>query len=163
MAADPIIYCLEQVTDYDQFERFAHDLMALDGYRNIEPLGGSKDKGRDALHFDKNGDGKTTVFAYSVREDWRKKLSEDSVKIPKHGHSCDRLVFLCTAHFTATERDEAHAYTKNTFGWEFELYGLERLRVLLATMKVAKRFANSPMGPVLAHWKIPDLVSANLP
>jgi murein DD-endopeptidase MepM/ murein hydrolase activator NlpD len=33
----------------------------------------------------------------------------------------------------------------------------------MAGMKVAKRFANSPMGPVLAHWKIPDLVSANLP
>lgn len=33
----------------------------------------------------------------------------------------------------------------------------------MAGMRVAKRFTNSPMGPVLAHWKIPDLVSANLP
>ncbi len=33
----------------------------------------------------------------------------------------------------------------------------------MAGMHVAKRFTNSPMGPVLAHWKIPDLVSANLP
>src|SRR5438105_13004256 len=71
MAADLLVYCLEQVTDYDQFERLSHDLMALNGYPNIEPLGGSKDKGRDALHSDKNSDGKTTVFAYSVREDWR--------------------------------------------------------------------------------------------
>jgi hypothetical protein len=133
MAADPLVYCLEQVTDYDQFERLAHDLMAINGYRNIEPLGGSKDKGRDAIHFDKNGNGKTTIFAYSVREDWRKKLSEDSKKIPQYQHACDQLVFLCTAHFTATERDEAHAYIKNKFGWEFELHGLERLRVLLAT------------------------------
>ncbi|MGC8657810.1 MAG: peptidoglycan DD-metalloendopeptidase family protein [Desulfomonilaceae bacterium] len=30
-------------------------------------------------------------------------------------------------------------------------------------MHVAKRFTDSPMGPVLARWKIPDLVSANLP
>ena len=82
MAADPLVYCLEQVTDYDQFERLAHDIMALDGYRMIEPLGGSKDKGRDALHSDRNGDGKKTIFAYSVREDWRKKLREDSEKIP---------------------------------------------------------------------------------
>lgn len=133
MAADSLVYCLEQLTDYDQFERLAHDLMALNGYRNIEPLGGSKDKGRDALYSDKNGDGKTTIFAYSVREDWRKKLGEDSEKIPRHGHTCDRLVFLCTAHFTATERDDAHAHIKDTFGWDFELYGLERLRVLLAT------------------------------
>lgn len=133
MAADLLVYCLEQVTDYEQFERLADDLMALDGYRNIEPLGGSKDKGRDALHSDKNGNGKTTIFAYSVREDWRKKLGEDSEKIRTHGHPCDRLVFLCTAHFTATERDEAHSFIKDTFGWGFELYGLERLRVLLGT------------------------------
>lgn len=133
MAADPLVYCLEQVTDYDQFERLSHDLMALSGYRNIEPLGGSKDKGRDALHSGKNGDTKATIFAYSVREDWRKKLGEDSEKIPKHEHPCNKLVFLCTAHFSATERDEAHAFVKEKYGWEFELYGLERLRVLLAT------------------------------
>ena len=39
MAADPIIYCLENLTDYDQFERLCHDLMAASGYRTIEPLG----------------------------------------------------------------------------------------------------------------------------
>jgi murein DD-endopeptidase MepM/ murein hydrolase activator NlpD len=33
----------------------------------------------------------------------------------------------------------------------------------LAGMRVAKRFSDSPMGPVLAHWKIPDLISAKLP
>ena len=96
MAADPIIYSLEQLTDYDQFERLCHDMMALDGYRNIEPIGGSKDKGRDAIHIDVST-GTVTVFAYSVREDWRKKLGQDSEKIPKHGHTCQRLVFLCTA------------------------------------------------------------------
>jgi murein DD-endopeptidase MepM/ murein hydrolase activator NlpD len=32
----------------------------------------------------------------------------------------------------------------------------------LAGMRVAKRFSDSPMGPVLARWKIPDLVSAKL-
>src|ERR1022692_299975 len=97
MAADLIIYCLEQVTDYDQFERLSHDLIALNGYPSIEPLGGSKDKGRDALHSGKNGDGKSTIFAFSVREDWRKKLGEDAAKIAQHGHPCDKLVFLCTA------------------------------------------------------------------
>ncbi len=39
-----------------------HDLMALDGYRGIESLGGSKDKDRDALHVGER-DGVTTIFA----------------------------------------------------------------------------------------------------
>ena len=133
MGADPLVYCLEQVTDYDQFERLCHDLMALDGYRNIEPLGGSKDKGRDAVHIDRRNGGKRTVFAYSVREDWRKKLGEDAQKIQKHRHKCNRFVFLCTARYTASERDEAEKFIHDQYGWEFDLYGVERLRSLFAT------------------------------
>lgn len=131
MAADPIIYCLCELTDYGQFERMAHDILVTQGYSSIEPLGGFKDKGRDAVHRSADG-GFETVFAYSVREDWRDKLDEDAEKVKKHGHPCSRLVFLSTAIFTASERDNAIADIKSTFGWELDLYGIERLRVLLA-------------------------------
>ena len=131
MAADHIIYCLERVTDYDQFERLCQDLMVRNGYPDIEPLGGTKDKGRDALHVSRQAPSEVTVFAYSVREDWRKKLDEDCRKIQKHGHECHRLAFLCTADHTASQRDQAVASVQSKFGWELELYGLERLRVLL--------------------------------
>lgn len=132
MAPDPIIYCLEQLTDYEQFERLCHDVVALDGYRDLEPLGGSKDKGRDALHADRSS-GTATVFAYSVREDWRAKLDEDAEKIKRHDHPCDRLVFLCTASFTAGQRDAAIADVRDDYGWDLEIYGLERLGVLFRT------------------------------
>lgn len=130
MAADPVVYCLTEITDYAQFERFAHDVLVANGYPRIEPLGGFKDKGRDAVHRSIDGE-VTTIFAYSVREDWRKKLDEDASKIAAHGHACTRLVFLSTAIFTASERDSAVADIKAQFGWELELYGIERLRVLL--------------------------------
>ncbi len=132
MAADPVIYCLEQLTDYDQFERLCHDMMALAGYRGIEPLGGTKDKGRDALHRDPST-GTPTVFAYSVREDWRAKLAEDASKVHAYGHACQRLAFLCTSHFTASERDEAVDFVKMKYGWALDLFGLERLAVMLRT------------------------------
>jgi hypothetical protein len=121
---------LEQLTDYDQFERFCSDLMVLEGYDGLEPLGGHKDKGRDALHTAKNG-GTNTVFAYSVREDWLEKLNEDAEKVKNHGHACDDLVFLSTANFTATERDNAIKDVKAKYGFSALLYGLERLRMLL--------------------------------
>jgi hypothetical protein len=130
MAADPLIYCLEHLTDYDQFERLCHDMMALDGYKNIEPLGGSKDKGRDAIHVD-SSTGEVTILAYSVREDWRVKLGEDAEKIKTHSHACQRLAFLCTATYSPSERDEAVRFVKNTYGWPLELYGLERIASLL--------------------------------
>ncbi|MBX3452759.1 MAG: hypothetical protein KF777_24700 [Planctomycetaceae bacterium] len=132
MASDPIIYCLENLTDYDQFERFCSDVMARSGYSSIEPLGGTKDKGRDALHRGTAAEGKSTIFAYSVREDWEDKLSEDCGKVRKHGHACDRIVFLTTSPFTVYERDNAVTMVNDEFGWELELYGLERLRVTVA-------------------------------
>ncbi|MGD9852552.1 MAG: hypothetical protein AB7T38_14935 [Nitrospirales bacterium] len=134
MAADPIIYCLEQVTDYDQFERLCHDLMAAEGYSSIEPLGGMKDKGRDAIYIDRHSHEDVTIFAYSVREAWLKKLTEDCEKIQKHGHKCFRIFFLCTADFSSTERDKAMAFVEASFGWKLDLFGLERLRILLGTV-----------------------------
>lgn len=132
MAPNPTIYCLEQLTDYAEFERLCDDLMALEGYPKIEPLGGFKDKGRDAVHVSEV-DGKATVFAYSAREDWRAKLSEDAGNIHRHGHDCDRMVFITTSSVTAGERDEAISFISEQFGWELVLYPVERLRLLLET------------------------------
>ncbi len=122
-------YCLQEVTDYSDFESLCHDLMALEEYPKIEPLGGFSDKGRDAVHIDNSG--KSTIFAYSVREDWRAKLAEDAAKIKRHNHTCDEMVFLCTADFSANERDEAVRSILEDYGWTLHLFGLERLRVLL--------------------------------
>lgn len=130
MGANVTVYCLENVTDYLQFERLCHDLMALEGYTKIEPLGGFRDKGRDAVHVDKT---KNSVFAYSVREDWQIKLIEDASKINNHGHNCDELIFITTAEFSASARDKALKEIKDVYGWDLKLYGVERLRVLLET------------------------------
>ena len=133
MGADPIVYCLKELSDYEQFERLCHDLMIAE-YPKIEPLGGFKDKGRDAIHVCAV-EGKVTVFAYSVREDWRQKLGEDAAKIRAHQHKCNQLVFVTTEAPTACQRDEAAEYIRTHFGWALDLYGLERLRVLLSTTR----------------------------
>ena len=129
MGASLTVYCLHQVTDYAEFERLCHDLMSLIGYASIEPLGGFKDKGRDAVHVSISSE--TTIFAYSVREDWRAKLAEDAEKIYKHGHTCNKLVFVTTAEITPGERDEAIGFINEQYKWPLELYSLERLRNLL--------------------------------
>jgi len=132
MGADPIIYCLQELTDYDQFERLCHDLMIALGYQNIEPLGGFKDKGRDAVYVSRST-GETTIFAYSVREDWQKKLTEDASKISAHGHTCHELVFVTTEKPTNAERDEATASISRQYGWSLDVFGVERLRCLLSS------------------------------
>ncbi len=86
VGADPLIYCLEQLTDYDQFERLCNDLMVAQGYKGLEPLGGQADKGRDAIRRATGPNERSVVFGYSVREDWERKLREDCAKVKKHGH-----------------------------------------------------------------------------
>jgi len=134
MSADPIIYCLEQLTDYRQFERLCSDIMAGSGYENIEPLGGSNDRGRDALHVCRDKPDDVTIFVYSVRSDWRQKLlNEDCERIRQEGHHLKRVVFVCTSAITSTQRDSAKEAVRDRFGWELELFDLERLRIRLAS------------------------------
>ncbi len=145
MAASLTVYCLDELTDYAAFEALCNDLMMLDGYPKLEPLGGFKDKGRDAIHVTEAGT--TTIFAYSVREDWRAKLSEDATKVKKHEHSCDEFVFLTTADFTAGERDEAIRFIADQFGWKLHLYGSERLRTLLDVKHPQVKHLHSQIFP----------------
>jgi hypothetical protein len=132
MGADPIVFCLEHLTDYTQFERLCHELMALEGYPAIEPLGGCRDKGRDAIHVNR-ANNVVTIFCYSVRDDWFSKLKQDARVIHQHKHKCDRLTYLSTYDFTSAERDNAVKFIREEYDWELELFGLERLRLLLST------------------------------
>lgn len=129
MSADPIIYCLEHLTDYRQFERLCSDVMAACGYPNIDPIGGNADRGRDALHRTSDG---LTIFAYTVRSDWRRKLEQDCTRIKEENHAPAHLVFVCTSTLSGHEKDEAQAFAQQRFGWTLEVYELERLRILLA-------------------------------
>lgn len=130
MSADRIIYCLERLSDYRDFERLCSVLLAGLGYPQLDPLGGTGDKGRDAV-IRSDDAGRSIVFAYTVREDWRVKLKGDCNRINDVGHSLDVLVFVCTEALSASDKDWAIAMVKETFGWELDLFDLERLRMQL--------------------------------
>jgi hypothetical protein len=98
MSADLIIYGLEHLTDYRQFERLCTDVMSQSGFPDIELLGGSNDGGRDAIHVSRQHPDDITLFAYSVRGDWENKLlKEDCKRIQDEKHQLKRLVFACTS------------------------------------------------------------------
>ena len=125
MSADSIVYCLENLTDYDQFERLCSDVMTQTGYPDIEPLGGSNDRGRDALHVSRTDPNEITIFAYSVRGDWRQKLlNEDCKRIHDEKHELDQLVFVSTASITSTQKDKVKQEVVDKFDWNLEIYDL---------------------------------------
>lgn len=131
MSADAITYCLEQLSDYRQFERLCSALLASAGYSTIDPLGGTGDEGRDAI-IRADSAGRTICFAYTVRADWRTKLRSDCNRVRDAGHTPDVFVFACTEVIAARDKDAAVKIVKDEFGWRLDLFDLERLRVQLS-------------------------------
>lgn len=115
-----------EATDYLGFESLCHDLMSREGYKSIQPLGGTSDKGRDAIHFDKSTS-ISTVFAYSVRKDWEIKLEEDLKTVRRYAHECDQFVFVFTSPISATKFDKKKRAVKQAYGWDLDIYDLERI------------------------------------
>lgn len=132
MSADRIIYCLERVSDYRDFERLCSALLAGTDYPGIDPLGGTGDGGRDAI-IRTDSSGQRIVFAYTVRGDWDTKLKSDCKRVKELGHNPSIFVFVCTEALTAADKDRAHDVVSTTYGWTLDLYDLERLRVQLVS------------------------------
>ncbi|CAB3799988.1 hypothetical protein [Paraburkholderia fynbosensis] len=131
MSADPILYCLENLTNYRVFERLCSALLAGVGYIAIDPLGGTGDEGRDAVIIPLE-DGRKIVFAYTVRSDWRQKLRSDCNRVLEKGHGPDLFVFACTQALSASEKDWARELLAAEYGWKLDLFDIERMRVQLA-------------------------------
>jgi hypothetical protein len=130
MSADRIVYCLERVSDYRDFERLCSALLAGTDYPGIDPLGGTGDRGRDAI-IRTDSLGRRIVFAYTVRGDWDTKLKSDCRRVKELGHNPSVFVFVCTEALNATDKDRAYDLLAKNFGWTLDLYDLERLRVQL--------------------------------
>ena len=130
MPADPIIYCLEQNTDHAAFETLCVDLMASAGFPGIEPIGGTGDRGRDAVWSGRDGKD-SVVFAFSSRADWERKLYEDCVRVQECGHQVAKLVFVSSRHAHAQARDKAKQRVRERFGWPVDLYDARRIWVML--------------------------------
>lgn len=132
MSADRIVYCLERVSDYRDFERLCSAILAGTDYPGIEPLGGTGDGGRDAI-IRTDSSGRRIVFAYTVRGDWDTKLKSDCKRVKELGHNPSVFVFVCTEALNAADKDRAHDLVVKNYGWTLDLYDLERLRVQLVS------------------------------
>jgi predicted ATPase len=124
------LYDLRHVTDYLGFESLCHDIMSRAGYKDIQPLGTFNDLGRDAVHVDKST-AEVTIFTYSVREDWKAKLTEDLNKIKNHNHKCDYMVFVTTSEIKPIEKQKIEREVPLRYRWKLEIYDLYRIATLL--------------------------------
>lgn len=130
MSADHITYSLERLDSYRQFELFCCALLTGEGYGRIDPLGGSGDRGRDAIIWGSSNE-PATMFAFTVRKDWLAKFQSDCARLKATQGTVSKLVFVCTSVLTAAEKDKTRQQALETYKSDLDLFDLERLRIVL--------------------------------
>jgi hypothetical protein len=95
-------------------------------------MGGSSDRGRDAIHISRQNPDDITIFAYAVRGDWENKLLKDCNRIREEKHEFNRHVFACTSSITAIQRNTVTQKVLNGIGWTLETF-------VVASVELSKR------------------------
>ena len=105
---NPILWVIDSGLDSKIFERLCHDLMYRNGYKEIMPLGGTYDGGRDAqlcsFHA-KDAKGGDVFFQYSLEKKWERKLERELKKVHNKGHKISKFIFITSQNVTGTKMD----------------------------------------------------------
>lgn len=130
----PILYVLDNEIESRQFERLCTDLMYRTGYTEIEPYGGTHDRGRDAeslLFKGTASTGGTVIFQYSQEARWERKLLKELMKVKQNEHKIIGFVFVSSRSVTGAKRDELKRFVQKQYGWVLTIFEREWLRLQL--------------------------------
>ena len=126
-----VLWTLDHEMDATQFERLCTDLLHREGYRDIVPVGGTHDRGRDAEIKQWEGtklSGGVTFFGYSLEENWEGKLKRELSKVRDNGHKIDFYVFVTSRTVTGNKRDKLEELAASEYKWQLIIFEREWLR-----------------------------------
>ncbi|MCJ7670249.1 MAG: hypothetical protein MUO61_07035 [Dehalococcoidia bacterium] len=148
MSLDIVEIALDGLTDYQEFEKIASEIMRDEGYPAIKPLGGLADRGRDAIqesYFISEGRN-ITVFQYTLQQYLPGKIKDTIDKLSKANIKYNELVIV-TPHSISTERqDQMKRDTRKKYNVNIDIY--ERKTIV-------NRLANLDNG--IFHRHFPDI------
>jgi len=162
-----ILWALDNEIGDRDFERLCVDLLSREGYRDIVPVGGKKDHGRDAemgLWDGLSRDNGPTFFQFSLEDRWDRKLRRDADKVVTYGHDIRMFVFVTSQTVTGNKRDSLAEEFAETYGWKLVIYEREWLRHRLENrhQDLAKKYLGVSVTGVTPGRRIP-FMAPNLP
>jgi tetratricopeptide (TPR) repeat protein len=95
---DALERALADMTDWVAFERLCCRVLNSEGFR-VDPRGGSKDEGRDAV------EGDQVTFQYSLQEDVPRKLGKEITRYEGSGKRPREYVFVTNQSVSADTKD----------------------------------------------------------
>ena len=104
MSFDAIELALDRMTDHTAFERLATELMYLEGWYDINPLGGTADMGQDAVseRFFGQAASQRTVFQYTLQHYLPGKVTATIEKLRANNIAFFELIVV-TPHSISSE------------------------------------------------------------
>lgn len=148
MSLDIVEIALDGLTDHQEFEKIASEIMRDEGYPTIKPLGGVADSGRDAIqesYFISEGRN-IIVFQYTLQQYLPGKIKDTINKLNKANIEYNELVIV-TPHGISTERqDQMKRDARKEYNVNLNIY--ERKTIV-------NRLANFDNG--IFHRHFPDI------
>jgi hypothetical protein len=100
---DLIEIAMTKFTDYRRFERICNEIMRLQGYTSITPLGGIHDRGQDAISVCEERNRKT-VFQYSTEQDTLRKIKKTLKRLSEASIQFHKLIYVTLQPVTASQK-----------------------------------------------------------
>jgi len=125
---------LAEFTDTRAFEDMCSSLLVSD-YPHIIPLGGTKDRGRDAIEptfisgLFQSDDG--AILQFSTEKSWESKLKRELKKVFQKGHNPIQYVFVTSQKVSSTDFDRLRQFANEKYSLPLLIYDVEWLRVRL--------------------------------
>jgi tetratricopeptide (TPR) repeat protein len=149
-----VLWTLDNEIQPRDFERLCVDMLGREGYRHIEPNGGTKDNGKDAEIWFWRGisDQRSVVaFQFSLEKKWERKLSGDTKKIAANCSNVVDMVFVTSQKVTGAKKDKLKKELKSKNGWELTIFDREWLRHRLSEFHqdLAKKYLGLDLPPTV--------------
>lgn len=126
---------LAEFTDATAFEQTCSSLLVRE-YPSIIPLGGTRDRGRDAIEappvrgsFQTDDGG--TIFQFSLEKDWESKLKRELEKVFQYGYKPTQFVFVTNQKVSSGNFDKSRQFAYEKYGLDLQLYDVDWLRARL--------------------------------
>ncbi|MEE9552807.1 MAG: hypothetical protein V3W18_00810 [candidate division Zixibacteria bacterium] len=124
MSLDIVEIALDNMTDFNDFEKLASEIMRDEGYPEIIPLGGKSDLGRDAIEerFLRCDSKILTVFQYTLQLNISLKIKETIEKLAEADISFGELVIVTPRKISTQRQDDLIDHARRKFGVNLRIF-----------------------------------------
>ncbi|MBK8521456.1 MAG: hypothetical protein IPL54_11510 [Chitinophagaceae bacterium] len=127
MGLDIIEIALDKITDDQEFEKLATEVLYNEGYYDIKPMPGGNDFGQDAIEdkFYESEGSIRTVFQYSLQGYSKGKIEKTIARLREVGIDFSELVYVTNKMISGENQEKLKKIVRKDFGIPLTIFEKE--------------------------------------